>query len=345
MAKFWIKLHHQILDDLKFGLLPEFEKWRAIELFLAAGENGEDGLLPPVERLAWRLRLPLAKLEETLSALSQAGVVHETPQGWVVTDFQKTQEAQTSTERSRSFRERNAPATKGFNQGNDPATKSFKNSNEVAVAASNSYSTSESDSESLEEERVHTQSAGAGGQAQPSEYPAQPGMPTTPAEAMEHADILVFTAATGRIPGFSQYRLVIESVRYLRAREKLDDRALAKYLLPYWLAWSARKRLDGHPYDPGSITWLTEWAMNKSFPPTGAQKTAETARPAGPSVAETRKMLAEKDEMLKKAVPPPAGVLAKIHSLKKQLEGSKNADPEKTGEERPAESGASAPDR
>jgi DnaD/phage-associated family protein len=144
--RFWIKLYMEILDDATFGTLPEFIKWRAIELFLVAGENGNDGLLPPVARLAWRLRLEEVKIAETLSALTEVGVVHETPQGWVVTNFAKRQEPMTSTERSRYSRKRN-----------DPATKRCKNCNEiVTVAADDSTSTSISNSisDSLEEERV-----------------------------------------------------------------------------------------------------------------------------------------------------------------------------------------------
>jgi len=71
----------------------------------------------------------------------------------------------------------------------------------------------------------------------------------------------------GRIPGLSQYRPVIETVRLLRLRQKLDDAALRTYLLPYWRAWSSRRRQDGRLYDPGNITWLTEWALNESIPP------------------------------------------------------------------------------
>jgi len=56
-----------------------------------------------------------------------------------------------------------------------------------------------------------------------------------------------------KIPGLSQYRTVIETVRLLRARERMDDAALRIYLGPYWLAWSSRKRLDGRPYDQGNI--------------------------------------------------------------------------------------------
>jgi len=82
---------------------------------------------------------------------------------------------------------------------------------------------------------------------------------------MLHPDVRVFARVTGgRIPGLSQYRTVIEVVRFLRGRERMDDQALAVYLAPYWLAWSSRKRLDGRPYDPGNVTWLTEWALNGS---------------------------------------------------------------------------------
>ena len=80
------------MDDDKFGILPELLKWRAMELFLVAGKNGNDGLLSLVERLAWCLRFPQEKLAETLSALVQVGVVHEMEPGvWPVTHFKERQ--------------------------------------------------------------------------------------------------------------------------------------------------------------------------------------------------------------------------------------------------------------
>jgi hypothetical protein len=95
---------------------------------------------------------------------------------------------------------------------------------------------------------------------------------------MLHPDVRVFGAVTGgRITGLSQYRSVIEAVRLLRDREKLDDAALRTFLTPYWLAWSSRKRQDGRLYDPGNISWLTEWALNESIPPTGV-KTGTTGQ-------------------------------------------------------------------
>jgi hypothetical protein len=47
-------------------------------------------------------------------------------------------------------------------------------------------------------------------------------MPRSPVEAMLHLDVRVFAGMTGgRIPGLTQYRAVIEAVRFLRRREKL----------------------------------------------------------------------------------------------------------------------------
>jgi hypothetical protein len=92
-------------------------------------------------------------------------------------------------------------------------------------------------------------------------------LPRSPLEAMVQPDIRVFMAATeGMIPGLSQYRAVMDAVRILREREKLDDGALAAYLKPFWLAWTGRRRQDGRPYDRGNISWLTEWALNGVVP-------------------------------------------------------------------------------
>lgn len=142
----WIKLYLEILDDDEFGELPEFQKWRAIELFLVAGENGDDGLLPPVARLAWRLRLDEVKLAETLSALTQVGVVHETPEGWKVTHFEKRQERIDGAERTRLYRER-------LRESDGSSQKSHKKGDVDVSLSSSSTSSSVSVSPSDSEER------------------------------------------------------------------------------------------------------------------------------------------------------------------------------------------------
>jgi hypothetical protein len=234
---------------------------------------------------------------EDLHGLAEVGIVHEAEPGkWMVTHFAKWQAAIPVDERVRQFRERNGGVTNNV-------TKRYKTSNEVEAGPSTSTSISSSDSESFKEED-------------------KIDFPNTPAEAMVHPDVKVFAAVTGgRIPGLSQYQTVIEAVRFLRAREKLDDSALRAYLAPYWLAWSNRKRLDGRPYDPGNITWLAEWALNGSIPPLGGSKTAESARPAVPSPEVTRRMLAEKDKIIQRATPMPEELRAKIRGLAGQFAG------------------------
>lgn len=134
MKRIWIKLFIEILDDPKMGRLPDWLWRRAVELFLLAGENGNDGLLQPVMDMAWRLRTSEEKLTESLQALSKVGVVHETPDGWVVTHFEERQSAVSSTERVQEFRKR---------KRNEDETKRFKDSVSPSISISTSGSSDE----------------------------------------------------------------------------------------------------------------------------------------------------------------------------------------------------------
>ena len=244
-TKFWVKLYIEILDDPKMGRLANHLWRRAVELFLLAGREGNDGALPPVEEMAWTLRLSADKVLEDLHGLAEVGVVHEAEPGlWLVTNFKERQTSE-SAERVRRYRERYSNVQCNGDVAEDPST---------------STSSSHSESDSLEEERVQ-------GEEEPRE------MPSSPVEAMLNPDVRIYTTVTGgKIPGLTQYRAVIKTVRFLRKREKMDDQELSGYLMPYWQAWVSRKRVDGLPYDPRSVTWLTEWALNKSIPPDGKKK-------------------------------------------------------------------------
>jgi len=104
-SRYWIKLYLEILDDLKMWKLPNHLWRRTIELFLLAGENGDDGALRPVEEISWRLRIPETVLAEDLLGLAEVGVVHEAEPGkWVVTNFQKRQMRESGAERTQHYR-------------------------------------------------------------------------------------------------------------------------------------------------------------------------------------------------------------------------------------------------
>ena len=112
MKRIWIKLYISMIDDLSMATLPDWLWRRAIELFLLAGEFGDDGWLPPVNAIAWRLRIPVQKVTEALEALAKVGVVIEVKPGyWYVVEFNQLQAPMNSTERVRAHRKRKAEET------------------------------------------------------------------------------------------------------------------------------------------------------------------------------------------------------------------------------------------
>ena len=102
---YWLKLWYAILDDPKVNRMTERLKWRMIQLFLMAGELGADGVLPSVEDMSWRIRVPVDELETDLADLASAGIVHF-KDSWTVTNYAKRQAPSTSAERMKRMRDR-----------------------------------------------------------------------------------------------------------------------------------------------------------------------------------------------------------------------------------------------
>jgi len=106
-AQYWIKLYHEILDDGKMGRLPDRLWRRAIALVLMAGEEHENGDLPSLEDMTWRLRLSKDELLEDLHKLAEVNIVTQLEDGtWFVTNFAERQRARTNAERQKRYRER-----------------------------------------------------------------------------------------------------------------------------------------------------------------------------------------------------------------------------------------------
>jgi len=112
MAKYWIKLYHEILDDPKMCRLPDTLYRRVTELFLLAGRMDDSGNLPPTDDIAWHLRLDPDKLQPELEAIEYlTGIIGRTDTGWIVTNFSKRQDAETDADRKRYQRERDRKET------------------------------------------------------------------------------------------------------------------------------------------------------------------------------------------------------------------------------------------
>ena len=103
-SKYWIKLYHEVLDDPKMGRLSDRLWRRTIEVFLLAGDTDEEGKLPALDDMAWRLRIIPEELEADLIELQRVGIVLLAAGVWSVGNFEERQRPSTSTERSRRHR-------------------------------------------------------------------------------------------------------------------------------------------------------------------------------------------------------------------------------------------------
>ena len=73
--KTWIKLYTEILSDPKMGRLSDKLFRRAIELFLLAGKEDKDGVLPPISDIAWNLHLSEKEVRNGLKELEKVGII------------------------------------------------------------------------------------------------------------------------------------------------------------------------------------------------------------------------------------------------------------------------------
>ena len=116
---YWMKLWFDILRDPKMGMLPDRLWRRVIELFLIAGQHGEEGLLPDVSTIAWQLNKPVASINIDLAKIAEVGIVTEYEAGkWLVTNFKKRNEPVDQMKRIKDFRMRER-----YEKGNENETE------------------------------------------------------------------------------------------------------------------------------------------------------------------------------------------------------------------------------
>lgn len=128
MSNYWIKLYIEILDDPKMATLPDRLWRRAIELFLLAGRENNGGLLPPINQMAWTLRLTEDELRQDVDTLIQTGIITADETANTVTNYHKRQSPIPPTERWQQHR--NRKRTDEYN-ANVTQTKLKRNANET----------------------------------------------------------------------------------------------------------------------------------------------------------------------------------------------------------------------
>ena len=104
MNRHWVKLWISALDDARLATLPDPE-WRlAVECFMVAGENGDEGQLPAATALAWRLRRDPVQMKAMLDVLVIAGLIEKKRNTYTVAKFSKRQSAVTNTQRQTAYK-------------------------------------------------------------------------------------------------------------------------------------------------------------------------------------------------------------------------------------------------
>ena len=306
MKRSWIKLYLDVTEDPQMARLPD-PLWRcAIELFIMAGRNGDDGSLQPVDELAWHLRTSEEQLIEQLRALAKARIVHEAAPGqWVVTDFAKQQPPVVSTERVREFRKRN---------------ETRRNADETAAAAdetSDSYSSSASDSqgEEVQEEGDETPARKRHRPRSPSGAAAR-GEFELNAGLREAERLLLRVSRLAALPPGEAPRLEQTAALLTRYGPEAAGRQLAAQL-ERWVQTVSEK--TGKPYSPLNFAWV-DWAdaVLAGHAPPGAEPVRE----------ETPAFDREAYEAVEReAVPPPPDYAERLARMQAELRAGAGGSP------------------
>jgi len=113
-GRYWIKLWVEMLDDPKVAVLSDRLWRRWVEILLLAKLQGNDGQLPGLPQMAWRLRLSGEEVESDLVELARLGLVEHINGEWMVPNFAKRQAPKDGAERMRIHRQwrvRDVPVT------------------------------------------------------------------------------------------------------------------------------------------------------------------------------------------------------------------------------------------
>jgi hypothetical protein len=105
-SNFWAKIYIEILDDWKMGSMTDRLWRRTIEIILLAKELDDDGHLPDIRSMAYRLHSSIDELEDELNGLAAVGIVQSLPEGWHVINYGAWQGPMSDVERQSRRRER-----------------------------------------------------------------------------------------------------------------------------------------------------------------------------------------------------------------------------------------------
>ena len=104
----WLRLWTDILDSEKIGDLDDATLWGWALILLATKKFNQDGLLPPLKKMAYWLRRPEASVDGWLKKLVKAGLIEKSADGLRAHDWNRWQEPKDHTNSFRQAKHRGA---------------------------------------------------------------------------------------------------------------------------------------------------------------------------------------------------------------------------------------------
>ena len=106
MARPWIKLYTEALNDPEMMLLTDGAYRRFIELLLFAGEVDDNGRVGPISHICVKCNVSAKIADEQLDELQAAGMIHLNDNIYYVSNWHKRQPKSTTNDRVKAHRER-----------------------------------------------------------------------------------------------------------------------------------------------------------------------------------------------------------------------------------------------
>lgn len=106
----WFRVHDELVDDPKIQRLPGDTVKALLNLWCLTSQN--DGLLPPADDIAFKLRLTPAKVAKLLSVLGECGLIDSDEEGlrphnWNARQYKSDVADPTAALRQKAYRDRN----------------------------------------------------------------------------------------------------------------------------------------------------------------------------------------------------------------------------------------------
>ena len=122
MAHYWLKLRLSLIDDPAYMRLSKNLRFTYIALMILAKELGDEGYLPAVEDMAWRMREDAKELENDISQLAMKELAEWDIEKdcWFLPGFAEMQRPTPAAERMKAYRERLKQQEKDDSKGDLP---------------------------------------------------------------------------------------------------------------------------------------------------------------------------------------------------------------------------------